>query len=116
MRSVSGLLSICTVEYGGHRHGKHEGGAMSLKSRVDQLEKQIVTSEDYSKEWERAFDGWTIEELAHYALTGEKPEGKEVGPISDRARKASIKKYEGWTDEELEQYATTGEKPESKRS
>ncbi len=41
MRPVSGLLSICTVEYGGHRYDKHEGKAMSLKSRVDKLERAI---------------------------------------------------------------------------
>jgi len=82
---------------------------MNIKSRVDKIENQLKLSD--IPDLDDRFSDWTDEELEVYATTGIKPENKVIGPISDRAREASIKKYSGWTDEELEIYATTGIKP-----
>ncbi len=88
---------------------------MNLKAKIERIEKQLSLSGlDYHEELKRAFDGWSIEELANYAINGIRPEGKPIGHISYEARKRIEDRFRDWTDEELEVYATTGKKPEGK--
>lgn len=109
MRPISGLLPTHSGEYGDHRHGEHGDAAMSLKSKVDKLEK--IIDEQKGITLDDRFSDWTEEELANYAINGIKPEGKPIGHISEK----SLRKFSNWTDEQLLHYATTGEKPEGKR-
>ena len=86
---------------------------MSLKSKVDKLEKQLKLSDIPDADLEGCFPGWTKEELANYAINGIEPEGKGIGPISDRAYNNSLcERFDGWTKEDLTRYVLTGEKPQ----
>ena len=56
---------------------------MTLRSKVDQLEKAIIGKSELSpSELWNPFVGWTEKEISQYDLCGTKPDGKGLAPFS----------------------------------
>ena len=85
---------------------------MNLKARIEKIEAKLDLSDTTDVDLEGRFPDWTKEDIAKYAITGIKPEGKTFGHVSDRAYNHSKGMFDGWTNEDLTRYALTGEKPQ----